>query len=93
MTFPEIIHKVSEDTNLPPEIVYKAYRAYWLFIRNSIQELPLKDDLTEIEFLQLKTNFNIPSLGKLSCTYPRYLAIKEKFNNIRKLRNEEAKED
>lgn len=61
--------------------------SYWKFIRQTIQELPLKEDLTKDEFNKYRTNFNIPSIGKLSCTYDRYKAIKDKFNYIKKLRN------
>jgi hypothetical protein len=94
MTYTEIVDKVSTDTGIPAEVVDKAYKAFWSFIRNSVQELPLKGELSETEFLSLRPNFNIPSLGKLTCTYPRYLGVKEKFNHIKKLRkNEEAKED
>lgn len=94
MTLEEIIHKVSEDTGIPVEVVDKSFKGFWLYIRNSVQELPLKGELTEAEFLSLRPNFNIPSLGKLTCTYPRYLGVKEKFNHIKKLRrDEEAKED
>jgi isopenicillin N synthase-like dioxygenase len=45
------------------------YRAYWGIIKNKIETLPLKDDLTEEDFKQLKTFFNLPQLGKLTCTY------------------------
>jgi hypothetical protein len=94
MTYTDIINKVSKDTNIPIEVVDKSYKAFWLYIRNSVQELPLKEELTEAEFLNLKTNFNIPSLGKLACTYKRYLGVKEKFNYIKKIRgNEEVKKD
>lgn len=86
MTYQEIIQKVSTDNNIPVDIVDKTYKSFWSFIRNSIQELPLKERLSESEFLQLRPNFNIPSLGKLSCTYHRYKAVKEKFNNIKNLR-------
>lgn len=92
MTYKEIINKVSKDTGIPVEIVDKTYKSFWLYIRNSVQELPLKENLTESEFLSLRTNFNIPSLGKLCCTYPRYIRIKERFNYIKSFRkrNEEA---
>lgn len=94
MTYTEIIQKVSEDTKIPLEVVDKTYKAFWLYIRNSVKELPLKEGLTETEFLNLRPNFNIPSLGKLSCTYQRYLGVKEKFNHIKKLRkNEEVEEN
>jgi len=42
--------------------------------------------MTEEEFLELKTNFNIPSLGKLSCTRDRYLGVKKRFEYIKNLR-------
>lgn len=92
MTYQEITQKVSGDTGIPVEVVDKAYKAFWLYIRNSVQELPLKKELTEAEFLSLKPNFNIPSLGKLTCTYARYSGVKDKFNHIKALRrrNEET---
>ena len=92
MTYQEIVHKVSEDTGISVEVLDKAYKAFWSYIRNSVQELPLKEELTETEFLSLRPNFNIPSLGKLCCTYTRYKGVKERFNHIKKLRkrNEEA---
>lgn len=92
MTYKEIIDKVSEDSGIPVEIVDKTYKAFWLFIRTTIQELPLKEELTEEEFLKLRTNFNIPSLGKLACPYQKYLKVKEKFKHIKKLRENDKTE-
>ena len=86
MTYKEIINKVSGDINLPPDTVDKIYKSYWRYIRDTIQSLPLKDDISEEEFSKLKPSFNIPSLGKLTCTYKRYLGVKERFNHIKKLR-------
>lgn len=93
MTYKEIMQKVSENIGISTEVVDKAYKAFWLYIKNSVQELPLKEELTEEEFLNLRPNFNIPSLGKLTCTYTRYKGVKEKFKHIRKLRNEKAEEN
>lgn len=75
--------KVAKELNLSVEVVELAYKTYWKFIRETIKELPLKEDLSEEEFRQLKTNFNIVSLGKLSCTYDRYkrIKLKEKYRN------------
>jgi hypothetical protein len=86
MTYQEILNKLSGDIGISPDIIDKAYKAYWRYIRDSIQELPLKEDMSEEEFLILKPNFNIPSLGKLTCTYQKYKCIKEKFKHIKKLR-------
>jgi hypothetical protein len=86
MTYQEIINKVSGDMGISPDIVDKAYKAFWKYIRDTIQDIPLKDDMSEEEFIMLKPNFNIPSLGKLTCTYKKYKGIKEKFKHIKKLR-------
>lgn len=67
-------------------MVDKVYRSYWKSIRDTIQELSLKDDISEEEFQKLRTNFNIPSLGKLSCTYDRVKRVKERYKYIRNLR-------
>ena len=72
---------------LPREVVKEAYESYWRYIRCTISELPLKNDLSEEEFNKLRTNFNVPSLGKLSCTYSRYKAIKDRNKYVKKLRD------
>lgn len=84
----EVFNKVSEELGLPKEVVKEAYYSFWKFIRGTIQSLPLKEDLTEDEFNKLRTNFNIPSLGKLSCTYDRYINVKKRFEHIKKIRND-----
>lgn len=87
------IKEISEELHLPQEVVEKAYRAYWLFIRKTIDALPLKSDLTKEQFNKLRTNFNLPFLGKLSCTYERWLNIK-KSNKYRIIKYDtEHKED
>ena len=81
----ELYNKVAKEMNIPVEVVEFAYKSYWKFIRKTIQELPLKEDLSEEEFAKLKTNFNIVSLGKLSCNYDRYkrVKLKEKYKNAK----------
>lgn len=87
MSYQEILKKVSEELNLPLEVVKEAYESYWLFIRQSITDLPLKEDLSEEDFSKLRSNFNIPSLGKLACTYTRMKGVKERFKYINRIRN------
>lgn len=74
----QTIDRLSRELNLPTDVVVKSYKAYWLFIRQTIEELPLKEDMNEETFSRLRTNFNIPNLGKLACTYERYIGIKKK---------------
>lgn len=86
MNYPDIIGKVSKELNLPKEVVDRTYKAFWLFINKSIQSLPLKEDLNEEDFAKLRTNFNIPSLGKLTCTYDRMSGVKKRYNLIKQIR-------
>lgn len=88
MSYQEILKKVSEELELPVEVVKEAYESYWVFIRQSIIDLPLKENLDKEDFNKLRTNFNIPSLGKLSCTYERMEGVKKRLKYINKIRNE-----
>ena len=86
MKYSDIINKVSEELNLSREIVENTYKAYWNFIRVTIEELPLKTEISQEKYKTLRTNINIPSLGKLNCTYNRYIGIRNRFNIINKIR-------
>lgn len=87
----DIYLDVSRTLGISPDVIEKVYKAYWLYIKTTIQALPLKEDLTEEEFFKLRTNFNIPSLGKLICTLDKYKGTKKRFKLIEKLRNAEDK--
>lgn len=86
MTYDQIAETVAKELELPVELVKNTYKAYWQFIRDTIQELPLKEDISEEEFAKLQTNFNIPSLGKMTCTKDRFLGVKKRFNYIQNLK-------
>ena len=86
MTYPDIIGKVSSNTGIPVEVVNAAYKSYWRFIKETIQSLPLKNNIDEEEFAKLRTNFNIPSLGKLTCTYDRMIGVKKRYKYIKRIR-------
>lgn len=86
MNYPDIIGKVSKELDIPKEVVDAAYRSYWDFIKQTIQSLPLKENIDEEEFAKLRTNFNIPSLGKMTCTFDRMMGVKKRFKYIKGLR-------
>lgn len=88
MIHPEIIKQVSTELGIPPHVVREAYQSFWTFIRDNIRELPLKEDLSKEEFQKLRTNFNVPSIGKMSCTYDRMIGVKKRFELIKKIRND-----
>ena len=90
MSLNEIIKKVSEQTGIPREIVDRTYRAYWRVIRKHITSLPLKEDLTDEEFMRLQPNINIPSIGKLYVTLDRYQRMKKAFNKYKELKEHVA---
>ena len=83
----EIILDVSRNLDISPDVIEKVYKAYWSFIKETIQALPLKDNLSEEEFSTLKTNFNVPSLGKLYITWNRFVGCKKRYELIKKLRS------
>ena len=72
------VKEVADELNLSPSLVSKVYNSFWLFVRKSIIDLPLKEDLTKEEFDKLRTNFNIPNIGKLYCNYNRWKSIKQR---------------
>lgn len=88
MIYSEAIKQVSIELGLPPQVVKEAYESFWTFIRNNIKALPLKEDLSKEEFDKLRTNFNVPSLGKLSCTYDRFIGIKKRLKFLNKLKDD-----
>ena len=93
MDLMEIVQQVAKQLNLPEEAVKESYFLMWKFIRTTINNLSLKQELTEQEFNALKHNFNLPSLGKLGVTYKKYLAIRRQVDYSNKLRQNENKEN
>ena len=88
----ETINRLSRELNLPPDVVEKAYKAYWKFIRYTIGQIPLKKDMDEAMFDKLKVNFNIPNLGKLACTHSKYTKLRKR-NKVIQGEHVEHKED
>lgn len=88
MTFDEIIAEVAKKLNLPKELVEKTYKAYWKVVKEHIVSLPLKQDLSDEDFLKLQPNINIPSIGKLTVTLDRYKRMKKSQEYKNKLKEE-----
>ena len=78
MRYQELLEQVSNELKIPIEVVKEAYLSYWKFVKSKIAELPLDEELSEDQFKELRTNFNVPSIGKLTCTYDRFLRVKQK---------------
>lgn len=84
----KIISDVAQKTGLPEKLIEDTYKAYWKYIKDSIESLPLKENLSREDFSKLRTNFNIPSLGKLVCTFDKYKKLKYYYKKY-----EETKKD
>ena len=79
MTLNESISSIANDIGLSPVLVGRIYRAYWKAVREHIESLPLMDDLSDEEFMKLRPNVNIPSIGKLHVTLDRYHRMKKHY--------------
>lgn len=74
----QIYQKVATKLNLPIEVVKNSYEIFWLYIKNNIQLISLRD-INEEEFNKLPTSFNLPSLGKLYSTYKKVSGTNKKL--------------
>lgn len=77
MKYEKQLKEVAAKINLPLEVVREAYFSFWRFVVQKMEEIPLYEDLTEEQFQQYKTSFNIPSLGKFACSYERMQNVKK----------------
>ena len=88
----EIYTGVANELGLPVETVKGAYEGYWLFAKDYITKLDLKNpDLTEEEFLRMRTGINFPSLGKLAYPLHKFRAIKARNTYIKHLNKNDSK--
>ena len=60
------IKKLSQELDLPEDIITKVYLSFWKSIQKVIEDIPLKNDLSEKDFKQYRTSVNLPSIGKLN---------------------------
>ena len=81
----EIYQQVAEELGIPEETVTLAYKSKWRFIRNHIETLTLKEPIDAGQFKQMRTNFNLPSLGKLYLTFERFLNVKKRYEYLKNL--------
>ena len=64
MNYQDVVKKIASSIDMPIAKVDRIYRYYWLFIKEKIESLDIRN-LEEIP-RNLRTSFNMPSLGKLA---------------------------
>lgn len=94
----KLIKEIAGKIDIQEDKVQKVYSAFWAFIKDTIQSIPLKANdlehpLSEEEFNKFHTNINVPSLGKFYCTYDDYIRTVKHFKRIKNIRNAENKKD
>ena len=81
--FKEVARESTEDLEITPGEVEAIFDSQWKFIHSTIVNLPLKD-VTEENFKNLKTNFNIPALGKLFTNFRKINNVRERYKANKK---------
>ena len=97
MTFKQIIKQVAKELNLPEDLVRNTYKSYWKVIKQIIEKNNIKSNdnliFTSDEFNNNVININVPSIGKLNCTYDKYLKTINRFNLINNIKKREDVKD
>ena len=86
MTFKQIIKQVAKELNLPEDLVRNTYKSYWKVIKQIIERNNIKSN-DNLIFI------NVPSIGKLNCTYDKYLKTINRFNLINNIKKREDVKD
>ena len=97
MTFKQIIKQVAKELKLPEDLVRNTYKSYWKVIKQIIERNNIKSNdnliFTSDEFNNNVININVPSIGKLNCTYDKYYKTIAKFNLINNIKRREDVKD
>jgi len=64
-----LIHKIGLKYHLQDEDIRKIIASPYMFARETITSLDLKDNISEEDFNKLKTNFIFPKIGKFYVKY------------------------
>lgn len=87
MRYDECIKEAANELNLPLDYVSKVYKAYWRTIKEHIESIDFKDNLTEEEFNKLRPNINVPYIGKFYVTYKYYENLMKYKGNKERIKN------
>lgn len=89
-TLQKAILEVSKDLDIPDEVVEVAYREYWNWVKDTLENTPVNEDMDKEEFEKLHTSINIPSLGKFYAKYSRATFLNSRYKQYEKKQNEDS---
>lgn len=69
--------EIAEKHGISIDIVKRVILSQYEFIKIKTRDMNFEEGLTKKEFNKLKTNFNLPSIGKLYASYFMYKKIQE----------------
>lgn len=72
------ITELSKKHGIDVDLMKKLISSPYEFIQQKTRRLDFKDGLTKAEFDEMKTNFNIPALGKVFASNYLYNEIQKK---------------
>lgn len=87
-----IMQVVSKELDIPYDVIKYSYESMFKFIKQEIEKLPLKQDISEEEFNKLRVSFNLQSIGKLYTTYDKCIGIKKQLEYALKIKNKNNNE-
>lgn len=77
-----IMQELADEYGLTLEEVEAIYESQWDFMVDTIEDIDF-NTVTEEEFKNLKTNFNIPAIGKFYTTFNKVKNVREKSKEVR----------
>lgn len=88
-----IVSEVSKELGYDEDVVEAVYRSQWLYIRNKIEMIPIKNTMTKEELEKYTLSFHIQKIGKFYTNYDRLLKIFKQRSDIEEIVNRESDED
>lgn len=76
----ELIQSLAKDNGLSFKETEAIYSSVFKFIRDTITMLPIKETDSILAVRKMKSNFNIPKVGKMHVNIPKVSIIKEQIS-------------
>ena len=83
------LKKAARNLSVDQKLVEQVYKSYWLFIKEHISSLPLRE-LNQTEFDSTVSNVNLPFLGKLYVNYNKLAKYHEQRKFYRDVKTKES---